>query len=70
MPSLFQFQDAEPLEERDRAAWAREEYIDYTVERPGTHWSSELHGYYDTDEEVEELNENDNLMNMMEGNWG
>jgi len=29
------------------------------------HWVSELHGWYDTDEECEERNTNDDLLNML-----
>ncbi len=39
------------------------------MQRPGTHWTYELDGYYDTDEEVEENNMNDNLMKMIEGDY-
>lgn len=33
------------------------------------HWVSELHGYYDSDEECEELNRSDDLLKMIEGDW-
>jgi hypothetical protein len=54
---------------RERQLWAREEYVDHSVEIPGTHWCSELNGYYDTDSEVEQNNINDDLIKMIEGDW-
>lgn len=47
---------------RDQARRVREAFETHKIERPGTHWSTELHGYYDTDEGVEEINTNDNLL--------
>lgn len=51
------------------AYWARNEFIDHSRRREGTHWCGELHGWYDSDEEVEKININDDLMNMLEGDW-
>lgn len=36
---------------------------------PDYHYVPELNGWYDTDEECEELNRADDLMKMIEGDW-
>jgi hypothetical protein len=46
-------------EELDDEQLASEIYTNHKTPRPGTHWRTELHGYYDTDEEVEQNNTND-----------
>jgi hypothetical protein len=36
---------------------------------PGYHYIPELAGWYDTDEECEELNRADDLLKMIQGDW-
>lgn len=65
--SIVSVQGLDEMEEEDAEA-------DYEARRrlgliPGTHWSFELGNYYDSDEECEQRNMNDNLMNMIEGDW-
>lgn len=55
--------------EREARRWAREEFVDHSICRPGTHWNGELYGYYSTDEEVEECNMNGDLERMMDDMW-